>query len=134
LRWRADATQPAIVRFVLLSMLLHATIVILFGTSHGGGAGRGEGMLDVLDVTFRRQPSPPEVGLRSGSGAETATGRDLLQRAEPPTAVAPTRREPIPVVEPAKTGEPANGQAGPGGAAARSGVTGSPAADAAASS
>jgi hypothetical protein len=113
LRWRADAPQPAIVRFVLLSMLLHATIVILFGTSHGGGAGRGEGMLDVLDVTFRRQPSPPEVGLRSGSGAETATGRDLLQRAEPPTAVAPTRREPIPVVEPAKTGEPATAKPAP---------------------
>jgi hypothetical protein len=45
-QWRADAPQPALVRFVLLSMLLHATIVILFGTSHGGGAGRGDAMLE----------------------------------------------------------------------------------------
>jgi hypothetical protein len=68
-RGRADASPPAIVRFVLLSMLLHATIVILFGTSHGGGAGRGQRMLDVLDVTFRRLPSLPEAGLHAGPGA-----------------------------------------------------------------
>ena len=82
-------------RFVLLSMLLHATIVILFGTSHGGGAGRGEGVLDVLDVTLRRQPSLPDAGLQAGPGAETATGRALLQRADPqPAAVAPGRSNP----------------------------------------
>jgi hypothetical protein len=94
------------VRFVLLSMLLHATIVILFGTSHGG-PGRGEGVLDVLDVTLRRQPSLPDAGLRSGPGAETATGRALLQRADPqPPAVAPGRSEPMLATEPAKTSGP----------------------------
>jgi len=51
-RWREETPRPALVRFVLLSMLLHATIVILFGTSHGGNGGRGEAMLDVLDVTL----------------------------------------------------------------------------------
>jgi hypothetical protein len=121
-RWRADAPQPALVRFVLLSMLLHATIVILFGTSHGGGAGRGEGVLDVLDVTLRRQPSLPDAGLRAGPGAETATGRALLQRADPQLApVAPGRSEPMPAIEPATTSEPtpiepatpASGQAQP---------------------
>jgi hypothetical protein len=93
------------VRFVLLSMLLHATIVILFGTSHGGGAGRGDAMLDVLDVTLRREPSLP--GLLAGPGAETATGRALLQRPEPQLApVVPGRSEPMPAIEPAKTSEP----------------------------
>ena len=87
-------------------MLLHATIVILFGTSHGG-PGRGEGVLDVLDVTLRRQPSLPDAGLRSGPGAETATGRALLQRADPqPPAAAPGRSEPMPAIEPAKTSGP----------------------------
>lgn len=94
-------------RFVLLSMLLHATIVILFGTSHGGGAGRGEAMLDVLDVTFRREPSPPGAGLLAGPGAETATGRALLQRPEPqPAPIGPGRGEAMPAIEPAKTSEP----------------------------
>jgi hypothetical protein len=88
-------------------MLLHATIVILFGTSHGGGAGRGEGALDVLDVTLRRQPSVPDAGLRAGPGAETATGAGLLQRAEPqPVPVPPRRSETMPAIGPAKTGEP----------------------------
>lgn len=95
-------------RFVLLSMLLHATIVILFGTSHGGGAGRGEAMLDVLDVTLRREPSRPGAGLLAGPGAETATGRALLQRPEPqPAPVGPGRSAPMPAIEPAKTSEPA---------------------------
>jgi hypothetical protein len=94
------------VRFVLLSMLLHATIVILFGTSNGG-PGQGEGVLDVLDVTLRRQPGLPDAGLRSGPGAETATGRALLQRTDrQPPAAAPTSSEPMPAVEPAKTSGP----------------------------
>ena len=103
----AQAPQLTLVRFVLLSMLLHATIVILFGTSHGGGAGRGEGMLDVLDVTLRREPSLPDAGLLAGPGAETAAGRALLPRAEPqPASAAPRRSEPMPAIEPPKTSEP----------------------------
>jgi hypothetical protein len=102
-RWRADAPQPALVRFVLLSMLLHATIVILFGTSHGGGAGRGDRVLDVLDVTLRREPALPDAGLGAGSGAETATGRALLPRAD----AQPGRNSPVSPVEPAKISEPA---------------------------
>lgn len=102
MQWRADAPQPAVVRFVLLSMLLHATIVVLFGTSHGGSAGRGEGLPDVLDVTFRRQPGPSDAGLRSGAGVDAATGRDLL--AAPESKMAPSRGEPMPGIDPAKTG------------------------------
>jgi len=106
-QWRADAPQPALVRFVLLSMLLHTTIVVLFGTSHGGGASRGEAMLDVLDVTFRREPGPPDAGLLAGPGAEAATGRALLQRADPQLAPAgPARSEPMPAIEPPKISEP----------------------------
>jgi len=106
-QWRADAPQPALVRFVLLSMLLHTTIVVLFGTSHGGGARRGEAMLDVLDVTFRREPGPPDAGLLAGPGAEAATGRALLQRADPQLAPAgPGRSEPMPAIEPPKISEP----------------------------
>lgn len=94
-------------------MLLHATIVILFGTSHGGGPGRGEGMLDVLDVTFRRQPSLSEAPVQPGLGAETATGRAILPRTGPPTTVAPARSEPMPPIEPAKIGEPTPPEAVP---------------------
>lgn len=99
MQWRADAPQPTVVRFVLLSMLLHATVVILFGTSHGGGAGRGQGLPDALDVTFRRQAGPPDAGL---PGVDAATGRDLL--AAPQSSAAPARSEPMPGIEPAKTG------------------------------
>ena len=80
-------------------MLLHATLVILFGTSHGGGAGRGQGLPDALDVTFRRQPAPADAGL---PGVDAATGRDLL--AAPQSSAAPARSEPRPGIEPAKTG------------------------------
>ncbi len=106
-RSRADAPSPAFLRFVLLSMLLHATIVILFGTSHGTGAGRGEGALDVLDVTLRRQPATPDAGLRTAPDAEPATGQALLPRAdEHSPLVAPPRNEAAPAIEPAKTREP----------------------------
>ena len=103
-RWRAEASQPSLVRFVLLSMLLHATVVILFGTSQGGGAGRGDGVLDVLDVTLRRQPAVPDAGLRSGAGTEPAAGRALLRHAdEHPPVAAPARSELAPAIEPTET-------------------------------
>ncbi len=106
-RLRTDAPSPAFLRFVLLSMLLHATIVILFGTSHGTGAGRGEGALDVLDVTLRRQPAMPDAVLRTAPDAEPAAGQALPPRAdEHPPRVAPPRNEAAPAIEPAKTREP----------------------------
>ncbi|HKW80815.1 MAG TPA: hypothetical protein VJQ49_07395, partial [Casimicrobiaceae bacterium] len=46
--------QPALARFVLLSLLLHAAIVLILGTSHGGGAGNADRSIDVLDVTLGR--------------------------------------------------------------------------------
>ena len=91
----ADSPSPVLVRFVLLSMLLHVTIVVLFGTSHGGGAGRGEAALDVLDVTLRRL-AVPDAGLRSSPGIESNAGRDLLRR--------PDQRKPVPApIEPPTT-------------------------------
>src|SRR4029079_10291584 len=99
MQWRGEAPQPTVVRFVLLSMLLHATVVILFGTSHGGGAGRGQGLPDALDVTFRRRAAPRAAGL---PGVDAATGRDLL--AAPQSSAAPARSEPMPGLQPAKTG------------------------------
>ena len=84
-------------------MLLHITVVVLFGTSHGGGAGRGETALDVLDVTLRRFAAP-NVGLRSGPGAESNAGQDLLPRADErrPSPVPP-RVESAPPAEPPPT-------------------------------
>lgn len=102
--WRAEAPQPSLVRFVLLSMLLHVTVVILLGTSQGGSQGRGDGGLDVLDVTLRRQPAVPDAGLRSGPGTGTTAGRALLRPAdEHPPAAAPARSELAPTIEPAET-------------------------------
>lgn len=105
-RLRSEAPPPALMRFVLLSMLLHATIVILFGTSHGGGAGRGEDAVDVLDVTLRRQAAAPDAP-RSGTGPETAAGQALLRRAEqrPPAAA--------PAIEPPEINVPGTDQAAP---------------------
>jgi len=93
-RLRSEAPPPALMRFLLLSMLLHATIVMLLGTSHGGGAGRGEDALDVLDVTLRRQAAAPDEVLRSGAGPETAAGRALQRRADQRPAVAPAIEPP----------------------------------------
>jgi len=105
-RSRADAPSPAFLRFVLLSMLLHATIVILFGTSHGIGAGRAEGALDVLDVTLRRQPAMPDAALRTAPDTEPAARRALSPRAdEHPVRAAPPRNEAPAPIEPAKTRE-----------------------------
>lgn len=105
-RRRAEAPSPTVARFVLLSMLLHATVVILFGTSHGGGAGRGEGGLDVLDVTLRRQLTMPDLGLRSEPGTEMSLGRDRLGQPDehPPPPAAPVTS--APPIERARTEAP----------------------------
>jgi hypothetical protein len=102
-RWREEAPRPALVRFVLLSMLLHATLVILFGTSHGGGAGRGETVLDALEVTLGRQPALPDSGFRPRADASPDAGRDLLRHDElAPAVPKPPRTEPntAPPIEP----------------------------------
>lgn len=90
-------------------MLLHATVVVLFGTSHGGGFGRGErGLDDVLDVTLRRQLEVPDVGLRAGPGNGSSSGRNLLRRAdERPRTRAPLQQPPAPPVT-QRLGTPAN--------------------------
>lgn len=104
-RLRSEAPPPALMRFLLLSMLLHATIVILLGTSHGGGAGRGEDALDVLDVTLRRQTAAPDEVVRSGAGPETAAGRALQRRADQRPAAAPA-------IEPPEMNAPGADQSG----------------------
>lgn len=107
-QWGTEGPSPALARFVLLSMLLHATIVVLFGTSHGGGFGRGErGRDDVLDVTLRRQLTVPDVGLRAGPGNGSSAGRDPLRRAdEPPQTPAPPQKPPAPAIGPGRTDAP----------------------------
>lgn len=83
-------------------MLLHATVVVLFGTSHGGGAGRVErGLDDVLDVTLSRQLATPDLGLRSGPGVGSSVGQDLLRRRDEHLPPAP-----VPAIEPPQAGVP----------------------------
>ncbi len=104
---RAGPGQATLTRFVLLSMLLHATVIVFFGTSHGGGAGRGERALDdVLDVTLGRLAVQSDAGRHPLPDASTAVGRDLSRRIDqvPPPPAAPERSETGPTSAPAATG------------------------------
>lgn len=105
-------------------MLLHATVVILFGTSHGGGS-RAEGEPDVLDVRFRADRSLLDPSLRSGSGAPTASGQALLRPADAlpaePAQAVPDSARPIEAnktpVETPREPTPSRNQAAPEAAA-----------------
>ena len=106
--WRSPRAivKPPLYQFVLLSMLLHALAITLFGAPSGGSR-EGRALWGSLQVVL--QGAPPEVGptlkldrgdrlsaptLRSRPSAEPATPRE---RVEP---VVPPRPEPVPVEAP----------------------------------
>ena len=81
--------EPTLVQFVLLSMLLHILAIVLFGATAKGGAGRGEGLPETLDVTLR--PSATESrALRLPPREEASPAVPLSGRpAERPPRPAP---------------------------------------------
>jgi hypothetical protein len=82
-------------RFVVLSMLLHTLIVVLFGTSTGGGARRGAGFWDPLEVTLRRLSPEPGTDFKLAPGADTSVpGSALLRRSESRASPPPITPQP----------------------------------------
>ena len=78
----SDADVAKLLRFVLLSIALHALVILLFGTATGGGGGRGSGTAaGPLEVTLRA------LGVGTGSGLREAPGVD----ARPERAALPRR-------------------------------------------
>ena len=90
LRARLDSDASLLLRFVLLSMLLHALVLLVFGTAPGiRGAQRGEGGWEGLDVTLRRLSPEAGAGVRLAPGEETTSpGTALLRR----LGVVPSKR------------------------------------------
>ncbi|HUH92411.1 MAG TPA: hypothetical protein VL742_04600 [Casimicrobiaceae bacterium] len=105
--------DPTLVQFVLLSMLLHILAIVLFGATGKGGAGRGEGLPETLDVTLRpiapesrtlrpapREAVPPAIP-SAGRGAERTERRvapsSLPERFEltAPPETTPSAQEPF---------------------------------------
>ena len=105
--------RPVLLRFLALSLLLHAIVVALFGTAVGGGAGRDPGLWGTLDVTLQRATTDAGAGIRRTPGADSAApGAALLRRlgdalgagtsspAVAPDAPAASRAAPTPAPEP----------------------------------
>ena len=87
--------EPTLVQFVVLSMLLHILAIVLFGATGRSGAGRGEELLESLDVTLR--PLAPAASLL----------RTTPREAAPPPAPAAPRRGQTSERRPAGSSEPA---------------------------
>ncbi len=67
-----DADVGKLLRFVLLSMALHALVVLIFGTATGGiGGRRGDTPAGPLEVTLRA------LGAGVGSGVRPVPGADV---------------------------------------------------------
>jgi hypothetical protein len=113
----AVVPRPSLAQFVILSILLHALFILLFG-SPAGGSREGRALWGSLDVTIRGPLPDPRLGLGAGrDGARVLPGEEMLQgrdrerreAAEPPTPRATHRvpdleapREPdtpVPAVE-----------------------------------
>ncbi len=71
-----------LLRFVLISMLLHALVLLVFGTAAGGrGARSGDSSWGGLDVTLRRLSPEPGSGIKLAPGDETTSpGAAILRR------------------------------------------------------
>jgi hypothetical protein len=114
--------EPTLARFVLLSLLLHIWLVLLFGTTTGGGARSELAPGDIFDVRLRPRIDESGASLRWTPGTSAATpGSALLPRdrsagrpaprAAPVTKPAPETPPPtegaIERPQPAATPEPA---------------------------
>jgi hypothetical protein len=105
-RRRRDPSQPSLTQFVVLSILLHALFILLFG-SPSGGSSQGRAMWGSLDVTIRGPLLDSGVGL----GTERAQplqlpGTQMLEKRErkretppPPTPAPPEARSAPPDLE-----------------------------------
>jgi hypothetical protein len=81
-RYRAAVVdQSPLLKFVVLSMLLHLLLIVLFGNPTGG-VRRNEGWFGPLDVTLGPQSPEPGSEFRLAPGLETTSpGAALLPRA-----------------------------------------------------
>ena len=78
---------PMLYRFVFVSMLLHALVLITFGTTTSGGARSGASPWGALDVTLRRLSPEPGTGIKLAPGADIGSpGAALLRRLGAATA------------------------------------------------
>ena len=85
-----DADVAKLLRFVLLSMALHALVVLIFGTATGGiGGRRGDTPAGPLEVTLRA------LGAGVGSGVRPVPGADV-----DPAARAPAQRPAVATPQP----------------------------------
>jgi hypothetical protein len=72
--------QPTLDQFLLLSLLLHALLVVLFGDANGGGIKRGEKIWGSMNVTLQRLVPEPGGGQQHDAGATVM--RSFGSRAE----------------------------------------------------
>lgn len=98
---------PTLMRFVLLSMLLHVLVIVVFGTAPGGGARRDGGSWGSLDVTLRPLSREPGSGFRLAPGAETSSQSAALLRRLGGAARSPPPRAADPPATPMPTATPA---------------------------
>ena len=99
----ATLEPPTLVRFVILSMLLHVLVVLFFGSANGGAGRREDGSWGVLDVTLRRLSPEPGSGFKLAPGADMGSpGAALLRRFGGPTnaPAAPSRVDGNPAAAP----------------------------------
>ena len=91
-RYSPDTVEPpTLVRFVILSVLLHVLVVLFFGSATGGAGRRDDGSWGGLEVTLRWLSPEPGSGLKLAPGADArSAGAALLRRlggaTTPPTA------------------------------------------------
>jgi len=116
---RRRGASPSLLQFVVLSLLLHALFIVLFG-SPSGGSPQGRALWGSLDVTIRGPL------LDSGPGSNTARetrlrlpGSELLERRQETKAAAPVAvTPPDTVTPPAPAIAPAPVRAAPDASAA----------------
>jgi hypothetical protein len=88
-RGRHDASRPSLAQFVLLSVLLHAFFILLFG-SPAGGSRQGQALFGALQVTIRGPLMDTGIGLKLDRSPQlTLPGTELLQKRERDPREAP---------------------------------------------
>ena len=82
--------HPSLEQFVLLSLMLHALVIVLFGDTTGGGARHGEKLWGALTVTVQGLIPDRAAGLKLDRGAT------LLQTRQATRSVPASRQTPAP--------------------------------------
>src|SRR5258706_7716253 len=99
LAWQSRAiTKPPLAQFVLLSMLLHALLISLFGAPSGGSR-EGRALWGALDVVL--VGNEPAAGAEPHLDSRMAQGRPRLRRKQDqPKNTAPPPPPPPPAPNP----------------------------------